>query len=190
MISSSQTTPLLSTEQTVNQNSTDAIVENSRSYQADQQVGNKNEMLIQNEQIKIVDELGLATAEVNVDTVKTSVSSEDNTHSSEVNKNKTDAVAVSAIADSKQQPVETTAFAITTKANHNTTASDENSATDNSNSGLMCRICHCEETSEEYLITPCYCSGTLRFVHQSCLQQWLKSNGECFIQLPRNHLVY
>jgi E3 ubiquitin-protein ligase MARCH1/8 len=42
---------------------------------------------------------------------------------------------------------------------------------------LMCRICHCEETSEEYLITPCYCSGTLRYVHQSCLQQWLKSNG-------------
>jgi hypothetical protein len=41
----------------------------------------------------------------------------------------------------------------------------------------MCRICHCEETSEEFLITPCYCSGTLKFVHQSCLQQWLKSNG-------------
>ncbi|RNA40257.1 E3 ubiquitin- ligase MARCH1 [Brachionus plicatilis] len=42
---------------------------------------------------------------------------------------------------------------------------------------LMCRICHCEETSEEYLISPCYCTGTLRYVHQSCLQQWLKSNG-------------
>lgn len=42
---------------------------------------------------------------------------------------------------------------------------------------LMCRICHCEETSEEYLISPCYCTGTLRHVHQSCLQQWLKSNG-------------
>jgi hypothetical protein len=53
---------------------------------------------------------------------------------------------------------------------------DDDNSTDNSN-GLMCRICHCEETSEEYLITPCYCSGTLRFVHQSCLQQWLKSNG-------------
>lgn len=42
---------------------------------------------------------------------------------------------------------------------------------------LMCRICHCEETSEQYLISPCYCAGTLRYVHQSCLQQWLKSNG-------------
>ena len=55
---------------------------------------------------------------------------------------------------------------------------DENSNELNSASSLMCRICHCEETSEEYLITPCYCSGTLRFVHQSCLQQWLKSNGK------------
>ncbi len=42
---------------------------------------------------------------------------------------------------------------------------------------FMCRICHCEEPSEEYLISPCYCSGTLQYVHQSCLQQWLKSNG-------------
>lgn len=47
----------------------------------------------------------------------------------------------------------------------------------NSNSlSLMCRICHCEETSEEFLISPCYCTGTLKFVHQTCLQQWLKSN--------------
>lgn len=46
-----------------------------------------------------------------------------------------------------------------------------------SNNAIMCRICHCEETSEEYLIAPCYCSGTLRYVHQSCLQQWLKKQG-------------
>lgn len=42
---------------------------------------------------------------------------------------------------------------------------------------LMCRICHCEENSPEFLITPCYCTGTLKYVHQACLQQWLKSNG-------------
>lgn len=47
----------------------------------------------------------------------------------------------------------------------------------NSSQALMCRICHCEEASEEYLISPCYCTGTLRYVHQACLQQWLKSNG-------------
>ena len=46
-----------------------------------------------------------------------------------------------------------------------------------SNQTLMCRICHCEESSEEYLLSPCHCIGTLRYVHQACLQQWLKSNG-------------
>lgn len=46
-----------------------------------------------------------------------------------------------------------------------------------SQTSLMCRICHCEETNEEHLLSPCFCSGTLRYVHQSCLQQWLKSNA-------------
>lgn len=55
---------------------------------------------------------------------------------------------------------------------------DADSQADTVSQNLMCRICHSEETSEEYLISPCYCSGTLRFVHQSCLQQWLKSNGK------------
>ncbi len=53
----------------------------------------------------------------------------------------------------------------------------EDSDTDSQQTNLMCRICHSEETSEEFLISPCYCSGSLQYVHQSCLQQWLKSNG-------------
>ena len=61
--------------------------------------------------------------------------------------------------------------------NNNDNNSNDDSVNSNLSNLLMCRICHCEETSEEYLITPCYCSGTLRYVHQSCLQQWLKSNG-------------
>jgi len=54
-------------------------------------------------------------------------------------------------------------------------SSSSSSRRQRNNNSIMCRICHCEETSEEYLIAPCYCSGTLRYVHQSCLQQWLKS---------------
>ncbi|CAG0888770.1 unnamed protein product [Cyprideis torosa] len=38
----------------------------------------------------------------------------------------------------------------------------------------ICRICHCED-SRSTLISPCYCSGSLRYVHQDCLQQWIKS---------------
>ncbi|XP_075889417.1 uncharacterized protein marchf1 [Nelusetta ayraudi] len=40
----------------------------------------------------------------------------------------------------------------------------------------VCRICHCEGDSECPLIMPCRCTGSLSFVHQSCLNQWIKSS--------------
>ncbi|GAB6028510.1 hypothetical protein CHUAL_002661 [Chamberlinius hualienensis] len=40
----------------------------------------------------------------------------------------------------------------------------------------ICRICHCEAETDAPLIAPCYCSGSLLYVHQSCLQQWIKSS--------------
>jgi len=36
-----------------------------------------------------------------------------------------------------------------------------------------CRICHGEATDEEPLFYPCKCSGSIKFVHQSCLLEWL-----------------
>ncbi|ELK24667.1 E3 ubiquitin-protein ligase MARCH1 [Myotis davidii] len=47
---------------------------------------------------------------------------------------------------------------------------------DRSDNFKLCRICHCEGDEESPLITPCRCTGTLRFVHQSCLHQWIKSS--------------
>ena len=41
----------------------------------------------------------------------------------------------------------------------------------------ICRICHCEDTLDEPLISPCYCLGTMQYLHQSCLQRWIKSSG-------------
>ncbi|XP_049866232.1 uncharacterized protein LOC126366931 [Pectinophora gossypiella] len=43
-------------------------------------------------------------------------------------------------------------------------------------SGDICRICHCESEAHNPLLAPCYCSGSLKFVHQSCLQQWLTAS--------------
>jgi len=40
----------------------------------------------------------------------------------------------------------------------------------------ICRICHCEAEPDQPLISPCHCSGSLRYVHQSCLQKWIKSS--------------
>ncbi|KAH8379291.1 hypothetical protein KR009_004040 [Drosophila setifemur] len=44
------------------------------------------------------------------------------------------------------------------------------------NSGDICRICHCESDPLNPLLTPCYCSGSLKYVHQACLQQWLTAS--------------
>jgi len=42
---------------------------------------------------------------------------------------------------------------------------------------VLFRICHCEGDIDTPLIAPCYCAGSLRFVHQVCLQQWIKSSN-------------
>lgn len=46
-----------------------------------------------------------------------------------------------------------------------------------------CRICQCEVCEIEDdspLIAPCLCDGSMKFVHQECLQKWIKSSDkEC-----------
>ena len=41
----------------------------------------------------------------------------------------------------------------------------------------ICRICHCGVEDEQF-ISPCKCSGSLGFIHQSCLQSWLNIAGK------------
>mmetsp|Transcript_32786 Transcript_32786/g.50047 ORF Transcript_32786/g.50047 Transcript_32786/m.50047 type:complete len:112 (-) Transcript_32786:1221-1556(-) len=42
--------------------------------------------------------------------------------------------------------------------------------------GKVCRICLGEENnSEDPLISPCKCSGTMSHIHLSCLREWLNS---------------
>lgn len=42
--------------------------------------------------------------------------------------------------------------------------------------GGICRICHSKEEPESPLISPCYCMGSICYVHNSCLQQWIKTS--------------
>jgi len=48
----------------------------------------------------------------------------------------------------------------------------------------FCRICHCGAEVEE-LISPCHCSGSLGFIHQTCLQEWLGSTNKKVCELCR-----
>ncbi|KAJ5733507.1 hypothetical protein N7493_002293 [Penicillium malachiteum] len=46
-----------------------------------------------------------------------------------------------------------------------------------------CRICHGEATVEEPLFYPCKCSGSIKFVHQSCLVEWLSHSQKKHCEL-------
>ncbi|XP_069136844.1 E3 ubiquitin-protein ligase MARCHF1-like [Argopecten irradians] len=37
---------------------------------------------------------------------------------------------------------------------------------------MLCRICH-DDDSEQPLISPCFCSGSMGMLHMACLEQWL-----------------
>lgn len=58
----------------------------------------------------------------------------------------------------------------------------------NSN-GDICRICHCEADVGNPLLSPCYCSGSLKYVHQTCLQQWLAASDTRSCELCKFNFI-
>ncbi|KAI5294316.1 hypothetical protein KEM55_006663, partial [Ascosphaera atra] len=46
-----------------------------------------------------------------------------------------------------------------------------------------CRICRSEGTPDEPLFYPCKCSGSIKFVHQSCLMEWLSHSQKKHCEL-------
>ena len=41
----------------------------------------------------------------------------------------------------------------------------------------ICKICFEKETKTNPLIAPCLCEGTIKYVHQKCLKNWLNSSN-------------
>ncbi|KAE9986440.1 hypothetical protein EG328_005666 [Venturia inaequalis] len=46
-----------------------------------------------------------------------------------------------------------------------------------------CRICRGEGSPEEPLFYPCKCSGSIKFVHQECLMEWLSHSQKKYCEL-------
>ncbi|KAF2725301.1 hypothetical protein K431DRAFT_281247 [Polychaeton citri CBS 116435] len=46
-----------------------------------------------------------------------------------------------------------------------------------------CRICRSEATSTEPLFHPCKCSGSIKYVHQDCLMEWLSHSNKKHCEL-------
>ncbi|KAF2276304.1 uncharacterized protein EI97DRAFT_377478 [Westerdykella ornata] len=49
--------------------------------------------------------------------------------------------------------------------------------------GDTCRICRGEGSVEEPLFYPCKCSGSIKFVHQDCLMEWLSHSQKKYCEL-------
>ncbi|KAF2469360.1 uncharacterized protein BDR25DRAFT_304475 [Lindgomyces ingoldianus] len=49
--------------------------------------------------------------------------------------------------------------------------------------GDTCRICRGEGTTDEPLFYPCKCSGSIKFVHQECLMEWLSHSQKKYCEL-------
>lgn len=47
----------------------------------------------------------------------------------------------------------------------------------------ICRICRGEATPEEPLFFPCKCSGSIKYVHQDCLMEWLSHSQKKYCEL-------
>jgi len=47
----------------------------------------------------------------------------------------------------------------------------------------ICRVCRCEGSSERPLFHPCICTGSIKFIHQECLVQWLRYSKKEFCEL-------
>ncbi len=54
---------------------------------------------------------------------------------------------------------------------------------------IECRYCLCEETKENY-IQPCNCEGSLKYVHNSCLGEWIKSSKKKYDIVYENEVAY
>jgi E3 ubiquitin-protein ligase DOA10 len=38
----------------------------------------------------------------------------------------------------------------------------------------ICRICLSEEEPDNCLISPCSCTGSMKYIHETCLKEWLE----------------
>ncbi|CAM1505049.1 Fc.00g106860.m01.CDS01 [Cosmosporella sp. VM-42] len=83
--------------------------------------------------------------------------------------------------------MEDTAASLKLKGLHRaaTSRSDDSPfASQNQDSALgICRICRGEGTAEEPLFFPCKCSGSIKYVHQDCLMEWLSHSQKKHCEL-------
>ncbi|KXN73137.1 zf-C3HC4-domain-containing protein [Conidiobolus coronatus NRRL 28638] len=54
----------------------------------------------------------------------------------------------------------------------------------------FCRVCRGEATDDQPLFHPCKCSGSIRYVHQDCLIQWLNHSRKKHCELCKHQFTF
>ncbi|XP_037929743.1 E3 ubiquitin-protein ligase MARCHF6-like [Teleopsis dalmanni] len=49
--------------------------------------------------------------------------------------------------------------------------------------GDICRVCRCEAQSDRPLFYPCICTGSIKYIHQDCLMQWMRYSHKEYCEL-------
>nr|CDS28429.1 E3 ubiquitin protein ligase MARCH6 [Hymenolepis microstoma] len=56
--------------------------------------------------------------------------------------------------------------------------------------GDFCRVCRCEGTPSQPLFYPCLCTGSIKYVHQDCLVQWLQYSKRQACELCNHRFTF
>ncbi|XP_075936549.1 E3 ubiquitin-protein ligase MARCHF6-like [Anarhichas minor] len=54
----------------------------------------------------------------------------------------------------------------------------------------ICRVCRSEGTPDKLLYHPCVCTGSIKFIHQECLVQWLKHSRKEYCELCKHRFAF
>ncbi|XP_029498563.1 E3 ubiquitin-protein ligase MARCHF6-like isoform X1 [Oncorhynchus nerka] len=61
---------------------------------------------------------------------------------------------------------------------------------DTAEEGDICRVCRSEGTPDKPLYHPCVCTGSIKFIHQECLVQWLKHSRKEYCELCKHRFAF
>ncbi|XP_076840969.1 E3 ubiquitin-protein ligase MARCHF6 isoform X2 [Brachyhypopomus gauderio] len=54
----------------------------------------------------------------------------------------------------------------------------------------ICRVCRSEGTLDKPLYHPCVCTGSIKYIHQECLVQWLKHSRKEYCELCKHRFAF
>uniref|UniRef100_A0A3B5KLR8 E3 ubiquitin-protein ligase MARCHF6 n=1 Tax=Takifugu rubripes TaxID=31033 RepID=A0A3B5KLR8_TAKRU len=54
----------------------------------------------------------------------------------------------------------------------------------------ICRVCRSEGTPDKPLYHPCVCTGSIKYIHQECLVQWLKHSRKEYCELCKHRFAF